>query len=164
MPAQGLFSPPSSPLKERRVPSQATSKEDAMRRIVLLLSMLAAVAVTGAAIAQDGKVQRFAQDETLGFYRGATVAYLDFGPVKLRAGNKVAPIWAFTNGAAGQYNVIDTVPGRADYTPLWGVRLVTWKGGQAARVLRSAAAIRRATAAGQVTVKAMPIVVNCPVL
>jgi hypothetical protein len=120
-----------------------------MRRIVLLLSILAAVAAsTSASAADDGKVQRFAQDETLGFYRGTTVA----------------PIWAFTNGATGQHNIIDTVPGRSDYTPLWAVRLVTWKDGQTARVLRSAAAARRAAAAGQVSIKAMPIVVNCPVL
>ena len=37
--------------------------------------------------------------------------------MKLRAGNKVAPIWAFTNGDDGQRNIIDTVPGRKDYTP-----------------------------------------------
>ena len=136
-----------------------------MRRILLLLSILAVVAAGALpAIAQDGKVQRFAQDETLGFYRGTTVAYLDFGPVKLSAGNKVAPIWAFTNGAAGQYNIIDTVPGRSDYTPLWAVRMVTWKDGQTVRVLRSAAAVRRAQAAGRVSIRAMPIVVNCPVL
>ncbi len=136
-----------------------------MRRIVLLLFILAAVATgTTASAADDGKVQRFAQDETLGFYRGTTVAYLDFGPVKLSAGNKVAPIWAFTNGATGQHNIIDTVPGRSDYTPLWAVRLVTWKDGQSARLLRSAVAVRRAAAAGQVSIKSMPIVVNCPVL
>jgi hypothetical protein len=137
-----------------------------MRQIMLLLSILAAVAAGAlpAIAADDGKVKRFAQAETLGFYRGSTVGYLDFGPVKLAAGNKVAPIWAFTNGPAGQHNVIDTVPGRRDYTPLWAVRLVTWKNGQTARVLRSAAAVRRASAAGQVSIKAMPIVVNCPVL
>jgi hypothetical protein len=138
-----------------------------MRRIVLLLSMLAALAFAGALpaiTADDGKVKRFAQAETLGFFRGSTVAYLDFGPVKLARGNKVAPIWAFTNGAEGQRNVIDTVPGRSDYTPLWAVRFVTWKDGQAASVLRSAAAIRRAAAAGRVSIKAAPIVVNCPVL
>jgi hypothetical protein len=138
-----------------------------MRRIVLLLSMLAALAFAGvlpAIAADDGKVKRFAQAETLGFFRGSTVAYLDFGPVKLARGNKVAPIWAFTNGAEGQRNVIDTVPGRSDYTPLWAVRLVTWRDGQAASVLRSAAGIRRAAAAGRVSIKAAPIVVNCPVL
>jgi hypothetical protein len=138
-----------------------------MRRTVLLVAVMFAVAVGAAlpAIAgDDGKVKRFAQAETLGFYRGATVAYLDFGPVKLARGNKVAPIWAFTNGANGQRNIIDTVPGRADYTPLWAVRLVTWKDGQSGRVLRSAAAVRRAAAAGQVSIEAAPIVVNCPVL
>ena len=137
-----------------------------MRRIASLVAAIAAlgVAVALPALAEDGKVQRFAQDETLGFYRGTTVAYLDFGPVRLRSGNNVAPIWAFTNGADGQRNVIDTVPGRSDYTPLWAVRLVTWKSGQSAQVLRAAAAIRRAAGPGRVTVKAAPIVVNCPVL
>ena len=137
-----------------------------MRRIVLLLFTIAALVATAipAIAADDGKVTRFAQAETLGYYRGNNVAYLDFGPVKLARGNKVAPIWAFTNGAEGQRNVIDTVPGRSDYTPLWAVRLVTWKDGQTAGVLRSAAAIRRAAAAGRISIKAAPIVVNCPVL
>jgi hypothetical protein len=138
-----------------------------MRRFVLLLSLFAALAVAAvlpAIAADDGKVKRFAQAETLGYYRGNTVAYLDFGPVKLARGNKVAPIWAFTNGAEGQRNVIDTVPGRSDYTPLWAVRLVTWRAGQAVGILRSAAAIRRAATAGRISIKAAPIVVNCPVL
>lgn len=137
-----------------------------MRRIVVALCIVAALAASAipAIAADDGKVKRFAQAETLGYYRGSTVAYLDFGPVKLARGNKVAPLWAFTNGADGQRNIIDTVPGRADYTPLWAVKLVTWKGGQRARVLTSAAAVRRAAAAGQVSVRAMPLVVNCPVL
>jgi hypothetical protein len=137
-----------------------------MRRIVLLLALVSALAMSAipAIAADDGKVKRFAQAETLGFFRGSTVAYLDFGPVKLARGNKVAPIWAFSNGAAGQRNIIDTVPGRSDYTPLWAVKLVTWKNARAARVLRSAAAVRRAQSAGEVSVKAMPIVVNCPVL
>jgi|ERR687891_1461331 hypothetical protein len=92
------------------------------------------------------------------------VSYLDLGPVKLASGNKVAPIWAFANGHENQRNVIDTVPGRADYTPLWAVRMVTWRSGATPRVLRSAAAIRAAQRGGQVTVRNMPIVVNCPVL
>jgi hypothetical protein len=101
---------------------------------------------------------------TLGFYRGQVVSYLDFGPVKLQKGNKVAPIWAFTNGHRDQRNVIDTVPGRADYTPLWAVRMVTWKNASSARTLRSAGAVRAAERSGAVTIRAMPIVVNCPVL
>jgi hypothetical protein len=137
-----------------------------MRKIAALLVVLATTAVATAlpAAAADGPVKTFAQDVTLGFYRGQVVSSLDFGPVKIRAGNKVAPIWAFTNGDEGQRNIIDTVPGRADYTPLWAVRMVTWKSGANVRVLRSAAAVRSAERAGQVTIRAMPIVVNCPVL
>ena len=137
-----------------------------MRKLALLLAALAVVSVASVlpAAAADGPVRTFSQDATLGFYRGQVVSYLDFGPVKLAAGNKVAPIWAFTNGSADQRNVIDTVPGRKDYTPLWAVNMVTWKDGDATRVLRSAAAIRAAQRAGEVTIRAMPIVVNCPVL
>jgi hypothetical protein len=137
-----------------------------MRKFAVLLAALVAVLVAFVlpAAAADGPVKTFSQDVTLGFYRGQVVSYLDFGPVKLKAGNKVAPIWAFTNGPEGQRNVIDTVPGRRDYTPLWAVNMVTWRGGETARVLRSAAAVRAAQRAGDVTIRAMPIVVNCPVL
>jgi hypothetical protein len=137
-----------------------------VKRILVpgLAAALATVAFALPALAADGPVKTFSQDATLGFYRGQVVSYLDFGPVKLRPGNKVAPIWAFTNGAEGQRNVIDTVPGRADYTPLWAVRMVTWKEGADGRVLRSATAVARAQRAGDVTIRAMPIVVNCPVL
>jgi hypothetical protein len=137
-----------------------------MRRVLACAALVAALAAIWAAtaLAADGPVKTFGQPVTLGFYRGQVVSYFDFGPVKLAKGNKVAPIWAFTNGASEQRNVIDTVPGRRDYTPLWAVRLVTWKDGVAPRVLRSRAAVQSAAAAGDVTIKAMPIVVNCPVL
>ena len=137
-----------------------------MRKLVLLLVAVAIVAVAAAvpAGAADGPVKTYSQDVTLGFFRGQVVSYLDFGPVKLAAGNKVAPIWAFANGHENQRNVIDTVPGRRDYTPLWAVRVVTWRPGETPRVLRSAAAIRAAQRAGDVTIRDMPIVVNCPVL
>lgn len=137
-----------------------------MRKVLALIGVIACAAIASAlpAAAADGPVKTFSQDVTLGFYRGQVVSYFDFGPVKLRPGNKVAPIWAFTNGDAGQRNIIDTVPGRRDYTPLWAVRMVTWKNGAEARVLRSAAAVRAAQKAGDVTIQAMPIVVNCPVL
>jgi hypothetical protein len=137
-----------------------------MRRVLTIgiAAALAAVVLALPAVAADGPVKTYSQDVILGFYRGQVVSYLDFGPVKLRSGNKVAPIWAFTNGHDGQRNVIDTVPGRRDYTPLWAVRLVTWRAGADIRVLRSAAAIGRAQRAGDVTIRAMPIVVNCPVL
>ena len=137
-----------------------------MRKALALMAVVGCVVFAWAlpAAAADGPVKTFSQDVTLGFYRGQVVSYLDFGPVKLRSGNKVAPIWAFTNGEDGQRNIIDTVPGRRDYTPLWAVNMVTWKDGTNARVLRSAAAVRTAQKAGDVTIRPMPIVVNCPVL
>ncbi len=137
-----------------------------MKRILGLVVVvgITAVALTLPALAADGPVKTFSQDVTLGFYRGQVVSYLDFGPVKLKAGNRTAPIWAFTNGPDGQRNIIDTVPGRSDYTPLWAVRMVTWKDGVDGRVLRSAAAVGRAQRAGDVTIRALPVVVNCPVL
>ena len=97
------------------------------RFAAILVVLVSAAALALPALAADGPVKTYSQDVTLGFYRGQVVSYLDFGPVKLRAGNKVAPIWAFTNGDDGQRNIIDTVPGRKDYTPLWAVHLVTWK-------------------------------------
>lgn len=137
-----------------------------MKKVIGVAAIVAVMAIVSAlpALAADGPVKTFSQDVTLGFYRGQVVSYLDFGPVKLARGNKVAPIWAFTNGHENQRNVIDTVPGRSDYTPLWAVRMVTWRSGAEPRVLRSAAAIRAAQKAGQVTIRNMPIVVNCPVL
>jgi hypothetical protein len=134
------------------------------RALVALVVVLTAFVLAVPVLAVDGPVKTFSQDVTLGFYRGQVVSYLDFGPVKLKPGNKTAPIWAFANGADGQRNVVDTVPGRDDYTPLWSVRMVTWKSGAQVRVLRSSAAVTRAQKAGEVTVRALPIVVNCPVL
>ena len=135
------------------------------KRLVLAAVVATAIAASALpALAADGPVKTFSQDVTLGFYRGQVVSYLDFGPVKLRPGNKTAPIWAFTNGDESQRNVIDTVPGQRSYTPLWAVRMVTWKEGANVRVLRSAETIRAAQRAGDVTIRAMPIVVNCPVL
>ena len=116
------------------------------------------------ALAADGPVTQYPQSVTLGFYRGQVISYLDLGPVKLANGNKVAPIWVVTNGVEAQRNIIDTVPGRKDYTPLWAVRMVTWKNGTTPRVLLSRSAVDAAVRAGQATVAAAPIVVNCPVL
>src|SRR6266508_779507 len=99
-----------------------------------------------------------------GFYEGKSVGYLDFGPIKLKAGNKLAPIWTFTNGAAGRRNIIDTVPGEKDYSPLWAVGKVTWAAGKTPRVLKSADEVKAAAAAGDVTIAKTSIVVNCPVL
>jgi hypothetical protein len=59
--------------------------------------------------------------------------------------------------------VIDTVPGRPDYTPLWGVRMATWKDAASARVLRSAAAIRKRPR-GELSLQRPGAVVNRPLI
>src|SRR5262249_25720582 len=109
-------------------------------------------------------IHHFPQKATEGFYRGQTIEYLDFGPVKLSPGNKLAPLWSVTNGVKGQYNIVDVVPGKKGYTPLWDVTLLTWKDATQARLLTSAAAARKALAAGEITAKKAGVVVNCPVV
>jgi hypothetical protein len=131
------------------------------RALALVVASLALTATAGAAEAAPIEVE---QKSVAGFFRGQGVRYLDLGPVRLLPGNRVAPIWAFTNGTKRQRNVIDTVPGRADYTPLWRVTMVTWKAGVRPRTLRSAAAVRAAVRAGHVRLRRTSTVVNCPVL
>jgi hypothetical protein len=134
-----------------------------MRR-TLLFAALASALVAAPAHAQSRSMEPQKQPVVHGFYRGTTIGYFDFGPIKLRPGNKLAPIWAVTNGAPGQRNVIDTVPGKQDYSPLWQVSMVTWKAGVTPRVLKSAAAVKAAASAGDVTIVRTKTVVNCPVL
>jgi hypothetical protein len=127
------------------------------RSFLLVLALLAfAAPATASAPAKQPVVP--------GFFHGRTVTYYDFGPIKLKPGNKLAPIWTVTNGAAGQHNIIDTVPGKGDYSPLWQVNMVTFKDGMTAHVLKSKADVDAAIKAGEVTVKSTTTVVNCPVL
>jgi hypothetical protein len=134
-----------------------------MKKTLAAAALAASLALT-AAPAFAGTISHFSQQATQGFYRGKAIEYLDFGPVKLAAGNREAPIWSVTNGANGQVNIVDVVPGQQGYTPLWDVRLVTWKAGVTPRLLTSAAAVRKAVAGGEATVKDAGVVVNCPVI
>jgi hypothetical protein len=129
-----------------------------VKRLFLLAFALLVVAAPATA-ASPAK-----QPVATGFYQGQEVSYFDFGPIKLKPGNKLAPIWAVTNGADGQHNIIDTVPGKADYSPLWQVNMVTFKDGAAPHLLKSKADVDAAVAAGEVTVTQTNMVVNCPVL
>jgi hypothetical protein len=129
----------------------------------LALLLVVGALVTGGATA--GAASHVAKKPLVaGFFRGSVIHYFDFGPIKLKAGNKLAPIWAVTNGPAAQHNIIDTVPGQADYSPLWQVNKVTWNSSATPRVLRSAADVRKAEHAGEVTIEKTSTVVNCPVL
>jgi hypothetical protein len=138
------------------------------RALLILIAALGAtiLAVGSAAPARDAgaAAKPKKQPAVAGFFRGRTIRYFDFGPIKLRPGNKLAPIWAFTNGAPGQRNIVDTVPGRANYSPLWRVQKVTWAEGATPRVLKSAAEVRSASASGELTIGRTTMVVNCPVL
>ena len=129
-----------------------------MKRLFLLAFALLVVAAPATA-ASPAK-----QPVATGFYQGQEVSYFDFGPIKLKPGNKLAPIWTVTNGAAGQHNIIDTVPGKADYSPLWKLNMVTFKDASTPHLLKSKADVDAAVKAGEVTVTATNTVVNCPVL
>jgi hypothetical protein len=135
--------------------------------VVTAVALVAASAVP-AATATKPQTQSAApakkQPVVVGFHKGKTVRYYDFGPIKLKPGNKVAPIWVFTNGASGQRNVIDAVPGDKAYSPLWQVNRVTWADGSTPRVLRSRSEIQQAAAAGELRIARTSVVVNCPVL
>ena len=97
-----------------------------------------------------------------GWYRNASVSYLDYGPQS----NVAVPILAFFQAAspstpvAGQRNIIDTIPGQPGYNDFWRVYKVLAPSGYVANSIRSLA---DAVASGY-TIEATNIVVNCPVL
>jgi hypothetical protein len=104
------------------------------------------------------------QKVLVGFYRGRAVRYFDFGRIKLRPGNKVAPSWVFSNGASGQRSIVDSTPGQKGYSALRKVNTVTWTADATPRVLRSASAVKTARSEGDVTISSTPRVVNAPLL
>jgi hypothetical protein len=102
---------------------------------------------------------------TQGWYRGDAVFYPDFGPTSGHA----EPIWVPISGfddegmpqfIPGQRNIIDTVPGDAQYTPFWQVNFVLVDEDYEANDLTSRAEVM----ASGFEVMEMPVVVNCPVV
>ena len=100
-----------------------------------------------------------------GWYKGEEVFYPDFGANPAT----VEPIWVFIHGmnadgtpdlVEGQNNIIDTVPGEADYTAFWRVNMVTVPEGYEPNSIRSAADV---IAAG-FEITQTDMVVNCPVV
>jgi len=106
----------------------------------------------------------FGQVRRPGFSRGKTIHYYDLGPVKVRPGNEVVPLWTVTNGVKRQLNVADVRPGQTAYPPLWAIIKVTWKPSASKRLLTSLGASRRAQSAGEVTLAKTSLVVNCPLV
>jgi hypothetical protein len=104
------------------------------------------------------------QKVLMGFYKNRTVRYFDFGRIKLRPGNKLAPMWIFANGAEGQRAIVDSAPGAKQYSALRKVNTVTWNADATPRVLRSAAAVKTARANGEVRISPSSRVINAPLL
>ena len=132
-----------------------------MNRFVL--AVIAACALAGL-LGSGTASAKVSSPVAKGFYDGHAIKYLDFGPIHLAKGNKVAPIWSVANGVAGQHNIVDVVPREPQYTPLWRVTLVTFKKGVHHVLIRSADQVRRLKRRGKVTVKKTNTIVNCPVL
>jgi hypothetical protein len=143
-----------------------------LRKDTLFVAAVVAIVTSqgaGALAAQNARQAGAAatpkkQPIVLGFYRGTTVRYFDFGPIKLKPGNKLSSIWTFKNSVAAQRDVIDTIPGRAGYSALWRVYRVTWKAGATPRVLKSASQVRKAAANGGLAIKKTATFVNRTVL
>ena len=77
-------------------------------------------------------------------------------------------MYVFKNGVKGngpfefQPDVFDNPPGTKGYSPLRTISLVTWKNEAAARELRSAAEVKKATDAGELVLEQPGVVVNMP--
>lgn len=80
----------------------------------------------------------------------------------LSAEGATSQLYTFENGDPDQFPVVSHVPNEDAYSPAWRVHRVTFSGTPS--VLNSAEAIREAEAAGDVTIEALPLVVNFPVV
>lgn len=80
----------------------------------------------------------------------------------------LAKVYVFQNGLTGkgpfgfQEDVFDNPPGSPGYTPLRNIHLVRWKDESQARLLKSAAEVESAYAAGEITIQVPGVVVNMP--
>src|SRR2546430_2623619 len=119
-----------------------------------------------------------------GWFRNASVSYLDFGPQS----NVAVPILAFFQATSpstpvagqsdiiwpllpsggtdvtGQRNVIDALPGNSKYSDLWNVVKVVVDPSYVANDLKDARSILAANGAGQLNLEMTTIYVNCPVV
>jgi hypothetical protein len=150
------------------VPKSRSTVVFAIVVIVLLLAGIGAGYYLGrpAPTASLGAVDHLSRASTIprvdGWYRNASVSYLDYGPQS----NVAVPILAFFQAAspttpfAGQRNIIDTIPGQPGYSDFWRVYKVLAPSGYVANTIRSLA---DAVVSGY-TIEMTDIVVNCPVV
>lgn len=86
-------------------------------------------------------------------------------------------IYVFTNGISrrdarpwgggpfhNQIDILDSVPGDEDYTPLRNPHLVTWNEDASPRVLRSEEELLQAERNGELTIESTAVIVNAPVV
>jgi hypothetical protein len=84
--------------------------------------------------------------------------------------SSTAKLYLFMNGVKGpnpfgfQANVLDSLPGKPGYSPLWRVYAVMWAKAAKPRLLKSEAEILNARGAGEVSVTLTPLVKNSPVV
>ncbi|MGI0149201.1 MAG: DUF7482 domain-containing protein [Thermoplasmata archaeon] len=154
--------PPSAP------PQPRSTVLFAIVAIVLLVAGLGAGYYLGqpAPVSPPGPVNDLARVSTIprvdGWYRNASVSYLDYGPQP----NVALPILVFFQAAspstpvAGQRNIIDTIPGQPGYSDFWQVYKVLAPSGYVANTIRSLA---DAVASGY-AIEMTDVVVNCPVV
>jgi hypothetical protein len=102
-------------------------------------------------------------DRAMLYHDGAIVRALAL-PVPLPHGG-IDPLYKVTNGVSGQLGIAAVAPGDAGYHGgAWAVSTVTFNPGVTPYLLTSAAAVRTAEAAGDVTVTRHPELDNrCPV-
>jgi hypothetical protein len=80
----------------------------------------------------------------------------------ISAEGATSQLYTFENGADEQFPVVSHIPNEDEYSPAWHVHRVTFNG--TPTVLNSAEAIREAESAGDISVEALSLVVNFPVV
>lgn len=118
----------------------------------------------------DYTLQEISDPEVTELMREKTGGYLLETVESLAEVPQAATLYLFMNGVTGpnpfgfQMNVIDTAPGEGGYSPLWRHTFVTWNEGVGPRELTSEEEIIQAQDAGELTLEAADLVINCPVI
>lgn len=80
----------------------------------------------------------------------------------MAAEGATSQLYTFDNGTDDQYPVVSTTPANDNYSSAWQIHTVTFNG--TAEILTSVEAIMEAEAAGDVTVEALQLIVNYPMV
>jgi hypothetical protein len=141
-------------------------KSIAVYTLSILAVLLIGIGTVNATPSLSGPVSNLDRPSTYalvhGWYRGADITYLDFGP----SNSVAAPILAFfyasnpNSSVAGQNNIVDTIPGLPSYSDFWRVYKVLVPDNYVPNSIRS---FDEALASGY-TMEATNLIVNCPVV